>query len=34
MRKAGLDGSNAPEIQDIVDRLESLGVVERHEATT
>jgi predicted transcriptional regulator len=33
MRKAGLDGSSAPEIQDIVDRLESLGVVEKREAT-
>jgi DNA-binding MarR family transcriptional regulator len=31
IRKAGLDGSNAPEIQDIVDRLESLGVIEKNE---
>jgi hypothetical protein len=28
MRKAGLDGSHAPEIQDIVDRLATLGVIE------
>ena len=31
MRKAGLDDSSAPEIQDIVDRLESLGVIETCE---
>ncbi len=34
MRKAGLDRSHAPEIQDIVDRLESLHVVEKREAIT
>ena len=33
MRKAGLDDSSAPEIQDIVDRLESLGVIEMCEGT-
>jgi hypothetical protein len=32
MRKADLDGTHAPEIQDIVDRLGSLGVIEEVEA--
>lgn len=31
MRKAGLDGSGAPEILDIVERLEALGVIETPE---
>jgi predicted transcriptional regulator len=32
MRKAGLDGSGSAEILDIVDRLETLGVIEAHES--
>ena len=31
MRKAGLDGSSASEILDIVDRLEALGVIETRD---
>ena len=34
MQRAGLDGSGASEILDIVDRLESLGVIERAEGPT
>jgi hypothetical protein len=34
MRKAGLDGSGAPEILDIVERLEALGVIEKSNPET
>jgi len=33
MRKAGVDDSRAPEILDIVGRLEDLGVVEARPTT-